>query len=139
MFCNKSCFAIAYTYNACTLSRTKIQNFVFFCCRFKGEIERDGFIDAEGHAYCISPLLYETGWIPFAVSTDGKTFDRSGEYLSGVLLKYENEVFPPLNLQIRSLLLFFFFCVHCTDLGSVIRNDFKCYLKNTLLNSVFRF
>ncbi|XP_070821377.1 sushi domain-containing protein 2 [Chaetodon trifascialis] len=51
-------------------------------CRFKGEIEREGFIDAEGHAYCISPLLYETGWIPFAVSTNGKTFDRSGEYLS---------------------------------------------------------
>ncbi|XP_044053587.1 sushi domain-containing protein 2 isoform X2 [Siniperca chuatsi] len=51
-------------------------------CRFKGEIEREGFIDAEGHAHCISPLLYETGWIPFAVSTDGINFDRSGEYLS---------------------------------------------------------
>ncbi|XP_010731273.3 sushi domain-containing protein 2 isoform X2 [Larimichthys crocea] len=51
-------------------------------CRFKGEIEREGLIDAEGNAYCISPLLYETGWIPFAVSTDGKHFDRSGEYLS---------------------------------------------------------
>uniref|UniRef100_A0A8D0DEN9 Sushi domain containing 2 n=1 Tax=Sander lucioperca TaxID=283035 RepID=A0A8D0DEN9_SANLU len=51
-------------------------------CRFKGEIEQEGFIDAEGHAYCISPLLYETGWIPFTVSTDGIHFDRSGEYLS---------------------------------------------------------
>lgn len=51
-------------------------------CRFKGEIERDGFVDAEGHAYCVSPLLYETGWIPFAVSVDGIHFDRSGEYLS---------------------------------------------------------
>ncbi|XP_045890916.1 sushi domain-containing protein 2 isoform X3 [Micropterus dolomieu] len=51
-------------------------------CRFKGELEREGIIDAEGHAYCISPLLYETGWIPFAVSTDGIHFDRSGEYLS---------------------------------------------------------
>ncbi|XP_035514372.1 sushi domain-containing protein 2 isoform X1 [Morone saxatilis] len=53
-----------------------------FLCRFKGEIEREGFIDAEGQAYCVSPLLYETGWIPFAVSTDGIHFDRSGEYLS---------------------------------------------------------
>ncbi|XP_040010330.1 sushi domain-containing protein 2 isoform X2 [Xiphias gladius] len=51
-------------------------------CRFKGEIIREGFIDAEGHAHCISPLLYETGWIPFDVSTDGINFDRSGEYLS---------------------------------------------------------
>ncbi|TKS78565.1 Sushi domain-containing protein 2 [Collichthys lucidus] len=49
---------------------------------FKGEIEREGLIDSEGNAYCISPLLYETGWIPFAVSTDGIHFDRSGEYLS---------------------------------------------------------
>ncbi|XP_030592826.1 sushi domain-containing protein 2 isoform X3 [Archocentrus centrarchus] len=51
-------------------------------CRFKGEILRDGFIDAEGHAYCISPLLYETGWIPFDVSTDGINFDRSAQYFS---------------------------------------------------------
>ncbi|XP_072243499.1 sushi domain-containing protein 2 isoform X2 [Leuresthes tenuis] len=53
-----------------------------FICRFKGEIEREGFIDDEGHACCISPLLYETGWIPFDISTDGTNFDRSGEYLS---------------------------------------------------------
>ncbi|XP_034548771.1 sushi domain-containing protein 2 [Notolabrus celidotus] len=51
-------------------------------CRFKGEINKEGFIDAEGRAYCISPLLFETGWIPFNVSTDGLHFDRSGEYLS---------------------------------------------------------
>ncbi|GAA6218625.1 sushi domain-containing protein 2-like [Lates japonicus] len=51
-------------------------------CRFKGEIVREGFIDAEGHAHCITPLLYETGWIPFDVSTNGTNFDRSGEYLS---------------------------------------------------------
>ncbi|XP_071374973.1 sushi domain-containing protein 2 [Centroberyx affinis] len=51
-------------------------------CRFKGEIEREGFIDAEGRAHCISPLLYETGWVPFDVSTDGINFDRSGEYFS---------------------------------------------------------
>ncbi|KAF3851405.1 hypothetical protein F7725_013177 [Dissostichus mawsoni] len=57
-------------------------------CRFvstttaDGEIEREGFIDDEGHGYCISPLLYETGWIPFTVSIDGIHFDRSGEFLS---------------------------------------------------------
>uniref|UniRef100_A0A669E6H5 Kringle containing transmembrane protein 1 n=1 Tax=Oreochromis niloticus TaxID=8128 RepID=A0A669E6H5_ORENI len=51
-------------------------------CRFKGEILRDGFVDAEGRAYCISPLLYETGWIPFDVSTDGIKFDRSAQYFS---------------------------------------------------------
>ncbi|XP_068615523.1 sushi domain-containing protein 2-like [Brachionichthys hirsutus] len=51
-------------------------------CRFKGQIEVEGFIDAEGQAYCISPLLYETGWIPFTVSTDRIHFNRSAEYLS---------------------------------------------------------
>ncbi|XP_041855315.1 sushi domain-containing protein 2 isoform X2 [Melanotaenia boesemani] len=51
-------------------------------CRFKGKIKREGFIDEAGHAYCVSPLLFETGWIPFEVSTDGINFDRSGEYLS---------------------------------------------------------
>ncbi|XP_029915562.1 sushi domain-containing protein 2 [Myripristis murdjan] len=51
-------------------------------CRFKGEIESEGFIDAEGHARCITPLLYETGWVPFDVSTDGIHFNQSGEYLS---------------------------------------------------------
>uniref|UniRef100_A0A3Q2ZGJ4 Sushi domain containing 2 n=1 Tax=Kryptolebias marmoratus TaxID=37003 RepID=A0A3Q2ZGJ4_KRYMA len=50
-------------------------------CRFKGEITLKGFIDEEGHVYCTSPLLFETGWIPFDVSTDGDHFDRSGEYL----------------------------------------------------------
>ncbi|XP_017161997.1 sushi domain-containing protein 2 [Poecilia reticulata] len=51
-------------------------------CRFKGEIEQQGIIDEEGHPYCISPLLYETGWISFDVSTDGTNFNRSGKYLS---------------------------------------------------------
>ncbi|XP_047238000.1 sushi domain-containing protein 2 isoform X2 [Girardinichthys multiradiatus] len=51
-------------------------------CRFKGETEQQGIVDEEGHPYCISPLLYETGWISFDVSTDGANFDRSGEYLS---------------------------------------------------------
>nr|XP_043882044.1 sushi domain-containing protein 2 isoform X1 [Solea senegalensis] len=51
-------------------------------CRFKEEIMSEGFIDAEGHAHCISPLLFETGWIPFDILIDGIDFARSGEYLS---------------------------------------------------------
>ncbi|KAM4615950.1 sushi domain-containing protein 2 isoform 2-T2 [Polymixia lowei] len=51
-------------------------------CRFKGEIETEGFVDAAGRGHCVSPLLYETGMVPFDVSTDGINFDRSGEYLS---------------------------------------------------------
>ncbi|KAM4579563.1 sushi domain-containing protein 2 [Fundulus diaphanus] len=51
-------------------------------CRFKGEPEQHGGFDEEGHPFCISPLLYETGWISFDVSIDGTHFDRSGEYLS---------------------------------------------------------
>lgn len=72
--------------NHTVLVTNKLCSFFF---RFKGEILRDGFIDAEGRAYCISPLLYETGWIPFDVSTDGIKFDRSAQYFSGKLLKYE--------------------------------------------------
>ncbi|XP_072289015.1 sushi domain-containing protein 2 [Eucyclogobius newberryi] len=51
-------------------------------CRFKGEIVRPGTVDVEGQAFCVSPLLYETGWIQFDISTGGSHFNRSGEYLS---------------------------------------------------------
>ncbi|XP_056134899.1 sushi domain-containing protein 2 [Lampris incognitus] len=51
-------------------------------CRFKGSKEIEGFVDPEGRAHCVLPLLHETGFIPFEVSTDGVKFDRSGEYLS---------------------------------------------------------
>ncbi|XP_035496038.2 sushi domain-containing protein 2 isoform X2 [Scophthalmus maximus] len=51
-------------------------------CRFKSEVVLEGYIDADGRPHCISPLLYETGWIQFEISTDGIQFDRSGEYLS---------------------------------------------------------
>ncbi|CAL8250158.1 unnamed protein product [Boreogadus saida] len=49
--------------------------------RYKGGIVIEGFVNAEGRAHCITPLLFETGWVPFDVSTDGVNFDRSGEYL----------------------------------------------------------
>nr|XP_030141957.3 sushi domain-containing protein 2 isoform X3 [Taeniopygia guttata] len=53
-------------------------------CRFKKKIITSGYIDKDGKAHCISPLLYETGFIPFEVSTDdGLTFPYSGTWLSG--------------------------------------------------------
>ncbi|XP_049434450.1 sushi domain-containing protein 2 [Epinephelus fuscoguttatus] len=85
---NQSCFQVMPHSSSMLGGRAlRILNVVLqpggrLLCRFKGEIEREGFIDADGRGYCISPLLYETGWIPFTVSTDGIHFDRSGEYLS---------------------------------------------------------
>ncbi|XP_036069422.1 sushi domain-containing protein 2 isoform X1 [Oryzias melastigma] len=51
-------------------------------CRFKGDIERKGFVDEDLGPFCVSPLLFETGWIQFDISTDGGDYNRSGEYLS---------------------------------------------------------
>ncbi|PKU32456.1 sushi domain-containing protein 2 [Limosa lapponica baueri] len=54
--------------------------------RFKQEVKTHGYVGQDGRAHCISPLLYETGFIPFDVSTDGgKTFPYSGTWLSGYL------------------------------------------------------
>ncbi|XP_035022120.2 sushi domain-containing protein 2 isoform X2 [Hippoglossus stenolepis] len=85
---NQSCFQVTPHSSSMLGGRAlRILGFVLppggrLLCRFKKEIVREGFIDAEGRAHCISPLLYETGWIPFDVSEDGISFDRSGEYLS---------------------------------------------------------
>lgn len=85
---NQSCFQVSpYSSSMLGGRALKILNLDLLpddhlICRFKGEIKREGFIDEEAHAYCVSPLLYETGWIPFEISTDGINFDRSGEYLS---------------------------------------------------------
>ncbi|XP_028679933.2 sushi domain-containing protein 2 [Erpetoichthys calabaricus] len=51
-------------------------------CRFNSEIITTGYVDQEGKGHCISPLLYETGWIPFEVSSDGTTYNRSGSWLA---------------------------------------------------------
>ncbi|XP_059569285.1 sushi domain-containing protein 2 [Alligator mississippiensis] len=52
-------------------------------CRFKQEIQISGYVAQDGQAHCISPLLYETGFIPFEVSRDsGLTFPYSGNWLS---------------------------------------------------------
>ncbi|XP_040504045.1 sushi domain-containing protein 2 isoform X2 [Gallus gallus] len=53
-------------------------------CRFKQQVITSGYVDKDGKAHCLSPLLYETGFIPFEVSTDGGlTFPYSGTWLSG--------------------------------------------------------
>ncbi|XP_066834877.1 sushi domain-containing protein 2 isoform X3 [Anser cygnoides] len=52
-------------------------------CRFKKKIKTSGYVGKDGKAHCISPLLYETGFIHFEVSTDdGLTFPYSGTWLS---------------------------------------------------------
>uniref|UniRef100_A0A3B3QP37 Sushi domain containing 2 n=1 Tax=Paramormyrops kingsleyae TaxID=1676925 RepID=A0A3B3QP37_9TELE len=52
-------------------------------CRFNGDVYTAGYVDVEGRAHCISPLLYETGFVPFEISMDdGVTFNRTGMWLS---------------------------------------------------------
>ncbi|XP_066459292.1 uncharacterized protein [Eleutherodactylus coqui] len=52
-------------------------------CRFNKEIVVNGSVDVYGRAHCVSPLLYETGRIPFEVSVDGgSTYPHSGTWLS---------------------------------------------------------
>uniref|UniRef100_A0A8C6Z6W7 Sushi domain containing 2 n=1 Tax=Nothoprocta perdicaria TaxID=30464 RepID=A0A8C6Z6W7_NOTPE len=51
--------------------------------RGKQKIETSGYVAKDGKAHCISPLLYETGFVPFEVSADdGLTFPYSGTWLS---------------------------------------------------------
>ncbi|KAG8523112.1 Sushi domain-containing protein 2, partial [Galemys pyrenaicus] len=52
-------------------------------CRFNESIETRGHVDAQRRVHCVSPLLYETGRIPFTVSLDnGVSFPRSGTWLA---------------------------------------------------------
>ncbi|XP_054031527.1 sushi domain-containing protein 2-like [Dryobates pubescens] len=56
---------------------------VFNINRFKQAIQTSGYVDKDGKAHCISPLLYETGVIPLEVSADsGLNFPYSGTWLS---------------------------------------------------------
>ncbi|KAI4889571.1 hypothetical protein NFI96_028903 [Prochilodus magdalenae] len=50
-------------------------------CRFKSETVTQGHVDVDGVGHCVSPMLFETGWIPFEVSTDGN-YNRAGRWLS---------------------------------------------------------
>ncbi|XP_020833252.1 sushi domain-containing protein 2 isoform X2 [Phascolarctos cinereus] len=52
-------------------------------CRFREAIHTQGYVDDEGRIHCVSPLLYESGRIPFSVSLDGgETFPSSGTWLA---------------------------------------------------------
>ncbi|XP_029300731.1 LOW QUALITY PROTEIN: sushi domain-containing protein 2-like [Cottoperca gobio] len=52
-------------------------------CRFNDNIETVGYVDEHSRGHCISPLLYETGWVPLHISSDnGTTFSRVGAWLS---------------------------------------------------------
>ncbi|XP_007955589.1 sushi domain-containing protein 2 [Orycteropus afer afer] len=52
-------------------------------CRFKESEHTRGHVDSSGQVHCVSPLLYESGLIPFTLSLDnGRTFDRSGIWLA---------------------------------------------------------
>lgn len=52
--------------------------------RFKESVQTLGHVDSFGRVHCVSPLLYETGRIPFTLSMDnGRSFPRSGTWLAG--------------------------------------------------------
>ncbi|XP_069028907.1 sushi domain-containing protein 2-like [Embiotoca jacksoni] len=52
-------------------------------CRFDNNTDTVGYVDDNGRGHCISPLLYETGWVPLHISSDnGTTFNRTGAWLS---------------------------------------------------------
>lgn len=56
----------------------------FFNGRFNNNINTVGYVDENSRGHCISPLLYETGWIPLQISSDnGATYNRVGSWLSG--------------------------------------------------------
>uniref|UniRef100_A0A8C5D8K2 Sushi domain containing 2 n=1 Tax=Gouania willdenowi TaxID=441366 RepID=A0A8C5D8K2_GOUWI len=42
-----------------------------------------GYVDDNSRGHCISPLLYQTGWVPVIISSDnGTTFNQVGSWLS---------------------------------------------------------
>ncbi|XP_017654803.1 sushi domain-containing protein 2 isoform X2 [Nannospalax galili] len=52
-------------------------------CRFKESVQTLGYVDSSGQVHCVSPLLYESGRIPFTVSMDnGRSFSRSGTWIA---------------------------------------------------------
>lgn len=91
---------------------------VFNIRRFKQQVTTSGYVDQDGRGHCISPLLYETGFIPFEVSADdGSTFPYSGTWLSGYLnLQHPSSscILPPCMQDYMSFPLDQFFSL--TDL-----------------------
>ncbi|CAN9504868.1 unnamed protein product [Ophioblennius macclurei] len=51
-------------------------------CKFDDRIDTFGYVDKEGRGHCISPLLYETGWVSLSISDNGTAFNRVGSWLS---------------------------------------------------------
>ncbi|XP_006875012.1 PREDICTED: sushi domain-containing protein 2 [Chrysochloris asiatica] len=52
-------------------------------CKFKENIETRGHVDSSQQVHCVSPLLYESGLIPFNLSLDnGYTFHHFGTWLA---------------------------------------------------------
>ncbi|KAM9338426.1 sushi domain-containing protein 2-like [Symphorus nematophorus] len=52
-------------------------------CRFNNDTDTVGYVDENSRGHCISPLLYETGWVSLHISSDnGTTFSRVGAWLS---------------------------------------------------------
>lgn len=52
-------------------------------CRFKESVETLGYVDTQKFVHCVSPLLYETGRIPFTISMDnGISFPHAGTWLA---------------------------------------------------------
>uniref|UniRef100_A0A3Q4B3U5 Uncharacterized protein n=1 Tax=Mola mola TaxID=94237 RepID=A0A3Q4B3U5_MOLML len=52
-------------------------------CRFNNNTDTEGYVDENSRGHCISPLLYETGWVSVQISSDnGTTFGRVGAWLS---------------------------------------------------------
>ncbi|XP_070707064.1 sushi domain-containing protein 2-like [Pempheris klunzingeri] len=49
-------------------------------CRFNNNANTVGYVDENSRGHCISPLLYETGWVPLHISSDNG--NRVGAWLS---------------------------------------------------------
>lgn len=62
----------------------RCRNSLIVLLRFNKETDTQGYVDEDGRGHCISPLLYQTGWVPVQISSDnGTTFNRDGAWLSG--------------------------------------------------------
>ncbi|KAK7933417.1 hypothetical protein WMY93_004313 [Mugilogobius chulae] len=79
-----SCHATCESLESCCVdyNQSCFQMSPYSSSMFKGVIVRNGTVNAEGQAFCVTPLLYETGWIQVDISVGGSYFDRSGEFLS---------------------------------------------------------
>ncbi|XP_004443153.1 PREDICTED: sushi domain-containing protein 2 [Ceratotherium simum simum] len=68
-------------------------------CRFNESIQTRGHVDSLGLVHCVSPLLYETGRIPFTLSMDnGRSFPRSGTWLA----VHPNKVSQTTKIQLEN-------------------------------------